>query len=44
MWLRKALSRFSLPLPVTLKRFAADFTVFIFGMKCSSVRLMDRKK
>lgn len=32
MWLRNALTRLIFPVPVTLKRFFAPESVFIFGM------------
>jgi len=36
MWLLYAFALFNLPVPVTLKRFAADLLDFILGMTVSS--------
>ena len=44
MWRSRARLRFTLPVPVTLKRFLALEWVFIFGItKMMSVKKMERK-
>lgn len=40
MWLLNALRRVTLPVPVTLKRFAADRLVFILGIFITFVRYL----